>query len=80
MDTITTNWHTYRRKHHRDIICKAQRIVIKVGSAVLTRENSMDLEVIENLALQISRLHDEGREVVLVSSGAVAAGRKKLNG
>ncbi len=79
MDTITTNWHTYRRKHHRDIICKAQRIVIKVGSAVLTRENSMDLEVIENLALQISRLHDEGREVVLVSSGAVAAGRKKLN-
>jgi glutamate 5-kinase len=58
---------------------KAKRIVIKVGSAVLTNGNSMNLDVIDNLANEISFLQRGGREVILVSSGAVAAGRNRVN-
>ncbi len=57
---------------------KAQRIVVKVGSAVLTGEDGLDPEVIRNIARDLSFLHNTGREVILVSSGAVAAGRKKI--
>jgi glutamate 5-kinase len=57
----------------------AKRVVIKVGSAVLTNGNSMNLDVIDSLAHEISFLHHSGREIILVSSGAVAAGRKRLN-
>ncbi len=57
---------------------KAKRVVVKVGSAVLTGEKGMNLEVIRNLAKEISFLHTSGREVILVTSGAVAAGRKKI--
>jgi len=57
---------------------KAKRVVVKVGSAVLTGEKGMNLEVIDNLAREIAFLHNSGREVILVTSGAVAAGRKKL--
>jgi glutamate 5-kinase len=57
---------------------KAKRVVVKVGSAVLTGKKGMNLEVVNNLARELSFLHSSGREVILVSSGAVAAGRKKL--
>jgi glutamate 5-kinase len=58
---------------------KARRVVIKVGSAILTDENGMNLDVIDNLAKEIAFLHNSGREVILVSSGAVAAGRRKIS-
>ncbi len=58
---------------------KARRIVVKVGSAVLTDEHGISLEVIENIAREIAFLHDSGREVILVSSGAVSAGRTRIN-
>lgn len=57
---------------------KARRVVIKVGSAVLTNKDGVNKEVIANLAKQIAFLHNSGREVILVTSGAVAAGRQKL--
>lgn len=63
------------RQTHFD---RAKRVVIKVGSAVLTDEAGINKEVIKNLATQIAFLHDSGREVILVTSGAVAAGRQKL--
>lgn len=57
---------------------KAKRVVIKVGSAILTSENGLDQGVIANLAKEISFLHDSGREIILVTSGAVAAGKRKI--
>ncbi|MBU0729968.1 MAG: glutamate 5-kinase [Proteobacteria bacterium] len=65
---------SYREKH----LASARRVVIKVGSAVLTSENGLNHDVMHNLAKGIHYLRDQGREVILVSSGAVAAGRKKL--
>lgn len=57
-----------------------RRVVIKVGSSSLTHEEtgSLNLLKIEKLVRVISDLKGEGREVVLVSSGAIAAGRQAL--
>lgn len=57
---------------------KVRRVVVKVGSAVLTGGAGLDLPTMENLARQLAHLRQGGREVILVSSGAVAAGRRKL--
>jgi glutamate 5-kinase len=56
-----------------------QRVVIKVGSSSLTsRHGEISRRKLEKLADEIVHLKDAGREVVLVSSGAVAAGYRKL--
>lgn len=56
--------------------CK--RIVIKVGSSTLTHATGqLDLRRIENLAKTLSDLKNTGKEVILVSSGAVSAGIAK---
>ena len=57
----------------------SRRIVVKIGSAVLTMGNGVNTEVIANIARDIKYLYDLGKEVILVSSGAVAAGRKKVH-
>ena len=52
------------------------RIVIKVGSNVLTRENGkLDVTRMSAIVDQIAWLRGKGHEVILVSSGAVASGR-----
>jgi glutamate 5-kinase len=56
----------------------AKRLVVKVGSAVLAGERGLDLEAMTEIARQVAALREEGREVVLVSSGAVAAGMRRL--
>jgi glutamate 5-kinase len=57
---------------------KSKRVVVKVGSAVLTDENGLNQKVMANLAKEVSFLVNSGKEVILVSSGAVAAGKKRL--
>ena len=59
-------------------LSRCRRIVVKVGSGVLTRKNSLNIDVITSIARQISALHDRNIEVILVSSGAMAAGVKKI--
>lgn len=60
------------------LLANAKRVVVKVGSAVLTKADGLNLEVMASLAHDLCVLMREGREVVLVSSGAVAAGRRSL--
>ena len=56
-----------------------KRIVIKVGSTTLTHDNgNVNYERLEKLVRNISDLKNKGKEVVLVSSGAVAVGREIL--
>ena len=58
---------------------QSRRWVIKVGSALLTDTRSgLNIKLIEALAAQIAQLRRQGREVVVVSSGAVASGMAKL--
>lgn len=55
------------------------RVVIKIGSNILTSSgDGLDLERIRSLADDISALHDEGYDPVVVSSGAIASGMKNL--
>lgn len=54
----------------------SSRICIKIGSNVLTRQNGLpDESLIREIAIQIADLKKQGNQVILVSSGAVAAGR-----
>lgn len=58
---------------------KYKKIVVKVGSNVLTREDgTLDVARISSLVDQISQLCKAGIEVIMVSSGAVASGRSEL--
>ena len=57
---------------------RTRRIVVKVGSGVLTRGGRLRQRVVAEIARQTAGLLDEGREVVLVSSGAIAMGARSL--
>jgi glutamate 5-kinase len=59
-------------------ICQARRIVVKVGSNVLSQSDGLNRALIASLSRQICRLIDGGREVILVSSGAMAAGLRRI--
>lgn len=57
----------------------AKRFVVKVGSALVTnRGEGLDIAAIAQWARQIARLRALGREIVLVSSGAIAEGMQRL--
>jgi len=61
------------------LIAAARRLVVKVGSALVTRDGrGVDTEAIALWAAQIAALRTEGRDVLLVSSGAIAEGMKRL--
>ena len=61
-------------------ISKFRRIVVKIGSSTLTHEEGhLNLRRIETLAKVLSDLKNAGRQVILVSSGAVSAGVAKMN-
>lgn len=56
-----------------------ERIVVKVGSSTLTHPNGgLNFRKIDRLAMVLSDIKNSGKEVILVSSGAVAAGVSKL--
>ena len=63
----------------RTRIQNARRLVVKVGSALVTNNGAgLAVEALAEWARQIARLRADGREVVLVSSGAIAAGMQRL--
>jgi len=62
-----------------NIVKDAKRIVFKIGSSTLTYDNGrLNLHRMEKLVRVLSDLKNGGREIVLVSSGAVSAGRAKI--
>jgi glutamate 5-kinase len=62
-------------------LAAARRVVVKVGSALLVEKStgSVNRNWLESLADDIAALRGRGQEVVLVSSGAIALGRRELN-
>jgi glutamate 5-kinase len=59
---------------------KYSRIVVKVGSNLLTRDDgTLDVTRMSSLTDQIASLRQSGIEVIMVSSGAVASGRSELS-
>ena len=61
-----------------DTLARAKRIVVKTGSALIAEAGSPRREWLANLAADIAALRQRGKEVILVSSGAVALGRAAL--
>lgn len=60
-------------------IASAQRIVIKVGTSTLTyKTGKMNLKRIDRMAMILSDLRNQGKEIILVSSGAIGVGMGKL--
>ena len=66
----------------RELLKDKKRIVIKIGSSSLTHAETGDLNLakIEKLVRIISDMRGMGKEVILVSSGAIATGRQTLGG
>lgn len=66
--------------NYRDSLKDKKRIVVKIGSSSLTHQDTgyLDLSKLEKLVRVLTNLRNMGKDVVLVSSGAIAVGRKKI--
>jgi glutamate 5-kinase len=63
----------------QDVLRAARRIVVKVGSSLVTNEGrGLDAQAIGQWCRQLAALVRDGREVIMVSSGAIAEGMKRL--
>jgi len=61
------------------VVASARRVVVKVGSSLVTNDGrGLDLEAISRWAAQVARLRELGKQVILVSSGAIAEGMQRL--
>ena len=64
----------------RGLLKNKKRIVVKIGTSTITQEKTgaLNLSKLDKLALILTDLRNQGKEVVLVSSGAIGVGRKFL--
>lgn len=60
------------------VFAPVKRVVVKIGSGLLTEAAGLNLELIKSISRQICELIKTGHEVVLVSSGAMASGLRKM--
>lgn len=65
-------------ENRASIFNNVKRVVVKVGSNVLTEDHGLNLRAIRSISQQICRLIDDGIEIILVSSGAMASGIRKV--
>jgi glutamate 5-kinase len=69
-----------KKSDRKSIISAVKRVIIKIGSSVLTdKKGNLSESMFDVLAEEISGIKARGIEVVIVSSGAIASGMKKLN-
>ena len=72
---------TDKEKEIRKRLSNRQRIVVKIGSSSLhhMKTGELDLTKMERLVRELCELKNQGRDVILVSSGAIAVGKKTVN-
>lgn len=58
----------------QDKVVKSKRILIKIGTATITKVQKLNLDWIKQKTKEIAKLRNEGKEIIIVSSGAVGAG------
>jgi len=64
--------------HKKQILRRVRRVVVKIGSQILSSSAGIEESRLKGLVRDLAVLHDQGKEVVVVSSGAVAAGMSRL--
>lgn len=67
-----------QKEHKEKLLTRMRRVVIKAGSSILSTARGLNPESIRRLVHDLATLHDNGKEVVLVTSGAIAAGMGRL--
>ena len=67
-----------QRDYKKRILRRARRVVVKIGSQILSSPQGIEEGRIKGLVRDLAALHDQGKELVVVSSGAVAAGMTRL--
>ena len=65
-------------EHKQEILRRTRRVVVKIGSQILSSAEGIEEGRLRGLVHELADLHDQNKEVVIVSSGAVAAGMSRL--
>ena len=64
--------------YKKQILRRTRRVVVKIGSQILSSQNGIEEGRLRGLVRELAELHDQKKEIVVVSSGAVAAGMTRL--
>jgi glutamate 5-kinase len=67
-----------QREHKKQILRGAGRVVVKIGSQILSSSSGIEEARFKQLVGDLAALHQQSKEIVVVSSGAVAAGMTRL--
>lgn len=67
-----------QRDYKKRLLRRTRRVVVKIGSQILSSPAGIEAARIKGLVRDLAALHDQGKELVVVSSGAVAAGMTRL--
>lgn len=65
-------------EHKKNILHRARRVVVKIGSQILSSAEGIEEARVRGLVRELAELHELKKEIVVVSSGAVAAGMTRL--
>lgn len=63
---------------NKDTLKSVKKVIIKIGSAVLTGKDGLDIQIIDQLVAEMSDLIKKGYHIVLVTSGAIASGKHRM--
>jgi glutamate 5-kinase len=63
----------------KEFLGSVRRIVLKLGSSVVTNDEGLDRAVMDEIVDDVCRYKKQGKEFIMVSSGAIAAGAQRLN-
>lgn len=62
----------------KEVLSGVRRVVLKLGSSVVTTDEGLDRKTIRGIAEDVCRYKESGKEFIIVSSGAIAAGVRHL--
>lgn len=62
----------------KQILEPVKRVVLKLGSSVVTADDGLDIDILDGIVTDVSLLKQQGKELILVTSGAIAAGVRRM--